>query len=98
LKSVKLHVVFVDACSPSDLDADFEDNQDYDSTVSQSETKLPMFIPSSRVDSVQEVESPTSADSFSVMRPTISDPTELQRVNCCHSETMSRKLFVIVIA
>ena len=72
-----LHV-FV--CSPSDLDADFEDNQDYDSTVSQSETKLPMYIPSSRVDSVQEVESPTSADSFSTMRTTISDPTELQRV------------------
>ena len=32
--------------SPSDLDADFEDNQDYDSTVSQSETKLPTFNPS----------------------------------------------------
>jgi hypothetical protein len=32
-------------CSPSDLDADFEDNQDYDSTVSQSETKLPAFNP-----------------------------------------------------
>lgn len=67
-------------CSPSDLDADFEDNQDYDSTVSQSETKLPMFIPSSRVDSVQEVESPTSNDSVSAARPCVSDPSELQRV------------------
>ena len=67
--------------SPSDLDADFEDNQDYDSTVSQSETKLPMFIPSSRVDSVQEVESPTSADSMSAaMTAAVSDATELQRV------------------
>jgi len=64
-------------CSPSDLDADFEDNQDYDSTVSQSETKLPMFIPSSRVDSVQEVESPTSAENMSAGR---SDPIELHRV------------------
>jgi hypothetical protein len=27
-------------CSPSDLEADLEDNQDYDSTVSQSETNL----------------------------------------------------------
>jgi len=67
-------------CSPSDLDADLEDNQDYDSTVSQSETKLPMFIPSSRVDSVQEVESPTSADSLSAVRSVSSDPAELQRV------------------
>jgi len=67
-------------CSPSDLDADFEDNQDYDSTVSQSETKLPMFIPSSRVDSVQEVESPTSADSMSAVATAVSDATELQRV------------------
>jgi len=73
---ISCHVV----CSPSDLDADFEDNQDYDSTVSQSETKLPMFIPSSRVDSVQEVESPTSADSMSAMRTAVSDTTELQRV------------------
>lgn len=72
--------VAVVVCSPSDLDADFEDNQDYDSTVSQSETKLPMFIPSSRVDSVQEVESPTSAESLSAMRPPVSDTTELQRV------------------
>ena len=30
-------------CSPSDLDADLEDNQDYDSTVSQSETNLTMI-------------------------------------------------------
>lgn len=63
------------------MDADFEDNQDYDSTVSQSETKLPMFIPSSRVDSVQEVESPTSADSLSAaVRTSVTDAAELQRV------------------
>lgn len=30
-------------CSPSDLEADLEDNQDYDSTVSQSETNLTMI-------------------------------------------------------
>ena len=32
--------VYGPMCSPSDLDADLEDNQDYDSTVSQSETNL----------------------------------------------------------
>ena len=30
-------------CSPSDLEADFEDNQDYDSTVSQSDTNLTLL-------------------------------------------------------
>lgn len=30
-------------CSPSDLEADLEDNQDYDSTVSQSETNLTLI-------------------------------------------------------
>jgi len=84
-------------CSPSDLDADFEDNQDYDSTVSQSETKLPMFIPSSRVDSVQEVESPTSADSMSAVTTAVSDATELQRVTFIMCDDDSNKLIVIII-
>ena len=86
-------------CSPSDLDADFEDNQDYDSTVSQSETKLPMFIPSSRVDSVQEVESPTSADSLMAVRTVISDPTELQRVSAVRVTNIIAIMltFIIVI-
>jgi len=81
------------------LDADFEDNQDYDSTVSQSETKLPMFIPSSRVDSVQEVESPTSADSLMAVRTVISDPTELQRVSAVRVTNIIAIMltFIIVI-
>ena len=37
-----LHVLFL-CYSPSDLEADLEDNQDYDSTVSQSETNLTMI-------------------------------------------------------
>ena len=88
------HAMLYAVCSPSDLDADFEDNQDYDSTVSQSETKLPMFIPSSRVDSVQEVESPTSADSMSAMRPAVSDATELQRVISLNVQTAACRHFV----
>jgi len=36
-------VTLLNDCSPSDLDADLEDNQDYDSTVSQSETNLTMI-------------------------------------------------------
>ena len=82
-------------CSPSDLDADFEDNQDYDSTVSQSETKLPMFIQSSRVDSVQEVESPTSAESMSAMRTGVSDPAELQRVTSIIVQTFLKIIVII---
>jgi len=81
------------------LDADFEDNQDYDSTVSQSETKLPMFIPSSRVDSVQEVESPTSADSMSAMATAVSDTTELQRVTfiMCVDDSYDNELITTII-
>ena len=43
---VIVHFLFsliVNNWSPSDLDADLEDNQDYDSTVSQSETNLTMI-------------------------------------------------------
>lgn len=35
--------MFICICSPSDLEADLEDNQDYDSTVSQSETNLTLI-------------------------------------------------------
>lgn len=38
-------------CSPSDLEADLEDNQDYDSTVSHSETNLSVIGKSESTDS-----------------------------------------------
>ena len=51
-----IHVVVI--FSPSDLEADFEDNQDYDSTVSQSETNLTTVGNSSSNDGSQHPESP----------------------------------------
>jgi hypothetical protein len=65
--------------SPSDLEADFEDNQDYDSTVSQSETKLPTFTPSATVGRLPEVEG-TSDEGAPVLRTAMSDSAELRRL------------------
>ncbi|XP_062611157.1 PRKC apoptosis WT1 regulator protein-like isoform X1 [Saccostrea cucullata] len=44
--------------SPSDLEADLEDNQDYDSTVSQSETNLTLIGKSDSVESSNQNASP----------------------------------------
>jgi len=65
--------------SPSDLEADFEDNQDYDSTVSQSETKLPTFTPSAAVGRLPEVEG-TSDEGVANMRSAATDAAELRRL------------------
>ena len=47
-------------CSPSDLEADLEDNQDYDSTVSQSETNLTIIGQSSPQSAVINSRLPSS--------------------------------------
>ena len=65
--------------SPSDLDADFEDNQDYDSTVSQSETKLPTFNPELACMGLSDALAPPSSGSR--MTNVTADYQELRQVN-----------------
>jgi len=72
------------ACSPSDLDADFEDNQDYDSTVSQSETKLPTFNPELACMGLSDALAPPHSGSQITI--ITADYRELRQVNndICH--------------
>lgn len=63
--------------SPSDLEADLEDNQDYDSTVSQSETNLTLIGKSDSIESSNQNASPKMGQGRTFGRST--NPPEIPK-------------------
>ena len=70
-------------CSPSDLEADLEDNQDYDSTVSQSETKLTIIGQASSSSSSSSQRRFGSCTSPSVATKPVNVLTQTSREKTC---------------